>query len=1137
VTNIFSRNSYKYIILSLITSAVFIQAQEAEDEEDESIFELSPFSIQEDESIGYQALSTLAGTRIKTALRDTGAAISVITPEFLEDIGAVDAASVLSYSLNTEVSGEQGNFAGGVETGDDRSNPAVNGQRVRGISPASLTRGYFLTDIPFDSYNTTRITINRGPNSLLFGVANPGGVINNQVKLATLGDNFGSVKFRFGERGGNRQELDVNGIIIPGRLALRIVGVNEDIRFKQEPAYETDKRIHFSFESVVFKNEGSDIFGKTVFKGNAEHGTIDGTPAMVVPPADSVSGWFEQQNKGHREVIERMSGITLPGFIDNSFEDSYGPWSPGTILNTIPGIPSGKQSGMNARLAAWVNIPVTWNHIGQVVPSTGLPGQSEVAGVLGRVIWNKAKQYGRGRFETPMFINDFWYNSVPGFSSPRIPQSMLDNETLLWTGKTSNVRHDFHVRNFSLEQSLFNGRGGFEVVVDEQMYERNVVIPFDDYSGSQNDWRIDTSSHLTNDQPNPNVGRILGWGGNDPQYFSTAREAERATLFYEFDFTDLEGIGRFLGKHTFTGLYNKQTIDQLNRAYRMIWNDGSAYKTAADIFTGNQTGGRRRMWHYHYLTDNLVGKQLSDVKITDYITPRLPQPGDTYVLSWNDHPTPSANPNGVNVPANPEDYVAGTGDPSYYDRFTAHKQLMSAYRNKQVINSEALSWQSKFLNDNVVGLLGWRTDESINTGQASVDKDGDGNPLPGQQELSDTSEVVEGSTLTQSLVVHSPIKFGSTSISAHYNSSENFSPEATRRTIRGDVMPSPSGETEEIGIGMEFLDGAVSLRISKYEMTMDYANAYMSGPIGGVVAPLGRSRWGMLRSDGEAWEDVYNIMYDDRNRFPDAKHFNSYDELFTAMKNYLPRDIESLINGRYNADGGYEYDRILGAAATRSFTSEGTEIELVGNVASNWRVSLNVGQQETVTANSVPVLAEVANEVVEGFKREGLWGHQDAPDNDADATFGSRFNGATLIPIAQAQARDGTVSLEQREWRINFATNYNFTEGALKGFGIGGSYRYQSEVAIGYENMISPDGLVVPIIDKPHMGPTMWNGDIWLSYKRPLTDKIDMKLQLNIRNLLGDSDLIPVSANPDGRIIAYRNSNPRDIFLSSTFSF
>ena len=127
-----------------------------------------------------------------------------------------------------------------------------------------------------------------------------------------------------------------------------------------------------------------------------------------------------------------------------------------------------------------------------------------------------------------------------------------------------------------------------------------------------------------------------------------------------------------------------------------------------------------------------------------------------------------------------------------------------------------------------------------------------------------------------------------------------------------------------------------------------------------------------MQSDGATWQEVYDIMYDDRNRFPDAKRFNSYDELFTALGNYLPSDIESLINRRYDADGGYLYDRILGAAATRSYTSEGTEIELVGNATKNWRMVLNVGQQETVTANTAPVLSEVANLVKAGYEREGL---------------------------------------------------------------------------------------------------------------------------------------------------------------------
>ena len=1099
-------------------------------EEDEEVFELSPFTIDAEDSVGYQAISTLAGTRIKTDLRDLGAAISVITPEFLEDTGAVDAATVLSYSLNTEVSGEQGNFAGGVNTDDDRSNPAVNGQRIRGISPASLTRGYFLTDIPFDSYNTSRITINRGPNSLLFGVGNPGGVINNQVKLATLGDNFGQIRLRLGERGGHREEIDLNRVLVEDRLALRIVGVNEDVQFRQEPAYETDERIHASFEAVLAHNNESDLLGKMVLKGNFEDGTIAGTPVNVIPPEDGVSGWFEQQNNGHREVIERMSGVSLPGYIDNSFEDNFGPFVPKTIVNTLLGVPSGRQSGMNARLSAWVNIPLTWNHIGQVVPSTGLPGQPEVQGVLGRVIWNRAPEFGRGRFESPHHIHDFWGNSVPGFINPRVPPSILDNERLLWTGTTSHVEHDFDVKNFSIEQGLFNGKGGIELVFDEQNYERNSNLPFDQ------DWRVDISSHLTNDQPNPNVGKVLGWGGSDPFFSSTFREAKRATVFYELDLTENDGWLRHMGTHTFTGLYNEQTIDRLDRSYRMIWDHVSSEKTAADIFTGNQTHGRRRMWHYNYLTDSLVNSNLSDVKITRYITPQLPQDGDTYLLSWNDHPTPTVNPNGVNIPADPTTYVPGTGDPSFYDTFRANQQLTSAFRNKQVIDSEALSWQSRWLDGHVVGLIGWRTDESINTGQASVGKDGDGNPLPEQQELSDVSEIAEGSTLTKSVVVHSPWELGSTRFSVHYNTSENFSPAATRRTVRGDVLPSPLGETEEIGIGMEFLNGRVSMRISKYEMTSDFVDAPLGGAINGVLAPLGAIRWGLLQSDGVAWEDVSAIMFDERNRFPDSARFNSYDELFTALSNYLPRDIETLINRRYT-DGNFEYDRIVGAAATRSFTSEGTEVELVGSVNANWRVSLNVGQQETVTANTAPVLSEVAQQVVEGYQREGLWGHQDAPDNDADATFGSRFNGATLIPLAAAKAADGTVSLEQREWRVNFATNYDFSEGILKGFGVGGSYRYQSGVATGYENEVNADGVVLPVLSRPHWGPSLWNGDMWFSYKRPLTDKIDWKIQLNIRNLFGDDDLIPVVTNPDGRVAAYRNSNPRDTFLTSTFSF
>ena len=91
-------------VLSIISSlniGINLLAQNGED--DPKIFDLSPFTVSENESVGYAATSTLAGTRIKTDLKDLGAAISVVTEEFMEDVGATDALSLLSYTANTEV--------------------------------------------------------------------------------------------------------------------------------------------------------------------------------------------------------------------------------------------------------------------------------------------------------------------------------------------------------------------------------------------------------------------------------------------------------------------------------------------------------------------------------------------------------------------------------------------------------------------------------------------------------------------------------------------------------------------------------------------------------------------------------------------------------------------------------------------------------------------------------------------------------------------------------------------------------------------------------------------------------------------------------------------------------------------------
>ena len=54
---------------------------------------------------------------------------------------------------------------GRPDQSDSRENPQGN-NRVRGIGAATATRDYFITDIPFDSYNSSGVTISRGKGQI-----------------------------------------------------------------------------------------------------------------------------------------------------------------------------------------------------------------------------------------------------------------------------------------------------------------------------------------------------------------------------------------------------------------------------------------------------------------------------------------------------------------------------------------------------------------------------------------------------------------------------------------------------------------------------------------------------------------------------------------------------------------------------------------------------------------------------------------------------------------------------------------------------------------------------------------------------------------------------------------------------------
>jgi hypothetical protein len=138
---------------------------------------------------------------------------------------------------------------------------------------------------------------------------------------------------------------------------------------------------------------------------------------------------------------------------------------------------------------------------------------------------------------------------------------------------------------------------------------------------------------------------------------------------------------------------------------------------------------------------------------------------------------------------------------------------------------------------------------------------------------------------------------------------------------------------------------------------------------------------------------------------------------------------------------------------------------------------------------------------------------------------------------AQLKLLENAAASEIRKWRYNVITNYSFTEGFLKGVGVGAAYRWQDKVIIGYPLLDSTTGVANFDIDNPYYGPSEEGLDLWISYERQLSDKIGWKIQLNVRNAFEDNSLIPISCQPDGSWAAARISPTQEWFITNTFTF
>lgn len=226
-----------------------------EPEDDEPVFDLSPFEVRLDENRGYTATSSLAGGRLSSELKDTAAAVTVLTTEFLSDIAAGNFLEAAAWAPNSVPNEE----VSGASLYNDY------GVQFRSLGAGFQSRNYFRWYINSDAYNTARVEFARGPNSIVFGDAGVGGVANVS-SIQALGTDVSELSIQMNSFGGIRSTFDTD-LKLTERVSVRLAGLVQ--------RYDDWRQVGELNRDGFFLTTTVRPFTKTTIRAEFEWGELD----------------------------------------------------------------------------------------------------------------------------------------------------------------------------------------------------------------------------------------------------------------------------------------------------------------------------------------------------------------------------------------------------------------------------------------------------------------------------------------------------------------------------------------------------------------------------------------------------------------------------------------------------------------------------------------------------------------------------------------------------------------------------------------------------------------------------------------------------------------------------------------------
>jgi hypothetical protein len=1193
-------------------------------QKDEDVVYLSPFEVTSDTDTGYSSTETLAGTRLRTNLRDVATSISVVNSQFLKDTGVTDNQSLLVYTTNTQVGGVYGNFAGtgGASTYNETGNllkPSSN-TRVRGLDSADNTFNYFMSDVPWDGYNVDRIELLRGANSILFGVGSPAGIINANTKGAVF-KNQGTVEARIGSYGSVRGTIDVNRQIIDDQLSIRVIALHDDTQYQQKPAYQKDDRVYLAvrYDPKLF-GEASN----TSIRVNFESGDIKANRPRTLPPIDAITPWFKT---GSSNGYANLNKLTLdPNTTYNTWINN--PATYGSVGNVYPWFHEaflGRIMSSNVANFYDANSSTAMNSMmGMLGTAKGLDSTGKVDGTISGIEF--ARLYGIATYSAYAKAVVKGGNYYSNYSLT--DTSIYDFYNKLIDGNNKKEWNKWKTANASLTQSFLHNRVGFEIAAYYENYEDG---QYSFLSGDQYSISVDLNTKLSDGTANPNVGRPYvansGYYGNYANY--NDRASVRATAYVDLRATDYiqeSVLTHILGNATITGLVAQDELKQDSRSFER-WALGTDYTDATGA-TASLTGGLRTYDWVAYIGPSLLsssytsasGTHLSNV--TGTIAPGKTVTARYFDSTWNatgvaynaDYTYYSHNADGTiktnngTQADNPANYVGWTTK-TFSVLSAENGDINSLYYNitksKTVIDSVGATVQSHTFDDNVVVTYGWRKDRVKNlTGQAPTlanDIADVGYKLAENDGIS-KANYADGTSRTWGIVGKSPdfinrhLPLG-IQLSAFYGQGENFKADKPRGDVFGNQIDNPKGNTKEYGFVVSILDNRLSLKTTWYKtkdtnatLTEDSAGFSSSlyyvwalpywgathalAGLDGIADPQrNQGNWGWpwnsyvsatgSDSSGNPYFDAnsnittagreatFAIIKDFFTNIPVSQKFSdeyglnmniaamhaagaaatfsdesTWDAMYAAVPKYAGAGAGLGLQPAY---GGNLKDFGAGPVASDDTTSKGIEWELNGRITDNWNVTLNVSKTKATMTSVSPTIATWINSYTAFLSGAAgqlrLWGGD---------TFQTDWKNDILAPYATLLAKIGSSSSEVAPWAANLVTGYNFSEGLLKGVNVGIGERWSDSRILGYQYDASTDALD---ITKPWKAGAETHLDLWVGYTHQLTDQVNWKIQVNLRNVGERAHLVPVYIQPDGTTGYSRIEDGLAWYVTNTFEF